>query len=253
MSEQAVILAAGRGERLVNGKGIPKPLVSVRGLPLIVRVIRGLERAGVERVAIVTGYLADVLREGVSAHHFDCEIDFVHNPDFHKPNGSSLLCAADFVKGPTWLVMSDHLCSPDLLHAVRRSPVEPDEVVLGVDFRVATCFDIDDATKVALRGDRIVGISKELPRYDAIDTGVFRITPAVIDALRRVDGPDGCSLSQGMEELASKGRLRAVDVEGAMWIDVDTPEAHEQAERLLRRYGASLRRRGALQPAVAAQ
>ena len=44
---KAVILAAGRGERLVNGMAYPKPLKRVAGVPLIVRILRNLERAGV--------------------------------------------------------------------------------------------------------------------------------------------------------------------------------------------------------------
>ena len=63
--ERAIILAAGRGERLVNGKPYPKPLAHVNQVPLIVRVLRNLERAGIEEVGIVVGYLGDVLVEGL--------------------------------------------------------------------------------------------------------------------------------------------------------------------------------------------
>ena len=128
--------------------------------------------------------------------------------------------------------MSDHLWSPELLDRVRDYPLGEDEAVLGVDFKIDECFDLDDATKVAIRGDRVVRIGKELPRYDALDTGVFRITEAVIDALERVDGPEGCSLSQGIAQLASAGRMRVVDVEDAAWVDVDTPAALDHAEAL---------------------
>ena len=38
--KRAIILAAGRGERLVNGYSFPKPLKEVNGIPLIVRVLR---------------------------------------------------------------------------------------------------------------------------------------------------------------------------------------------------------------------
>lgn len=241
MTRRAIILAAGRGERLVNGQGYPKPLQPVRGVPLIVRVLRGLERAGVSDVAIVTGYLGDKLVAGVDAYRFELALHYVHNDAWHKPNGTSLLCARDFVEGPTWLLMSDHLWSPGLLRAVGRARLAADEAVLGIDFDIASCFDLDDATKVAIRGDRVSAIGKELPRYDALDTGVFRITPALIEALARVDGPDGCSLSQGVAALAREGRMRVVDVEGATWIDVDTPQALERAESLLRRYGPELR------------
>ena len=239
--ERAIILAAGKGERLVNGRPYPKPLQPVLGVPLIVRVLRGLEQARITEVAIVTGHLGDVLRGALLDQRFNLELRFVRNGEFHKPNGTSLLKAKKFVQEPTLLLMSDHLWSPDLLQHVRRFPLATDEAVLGVDFKIGECFDLDDATKVALRGDRVQNIGKELGRYDALDTGLFRITPAVIEALERVDGPRGCSLSQGMAELARAGRLRVVDVEDSGWVDVDTPEALAHAERLLRRYGQSMR------------
>jgi choline kinase len=239
--ERAIILAAGRGERLVNGKPYPKPLEKVNGVPLIVRVLRNLERAGVDQVGIIVGYLGDVLISELSKYDLDLEIRYFWNHEYNKPNGTSLLAAKEFVTGPTFLMMSDHLWSIDLIHRVRRYPLGFDEAVLGIDFKIDECIDLDDATKVAIRGDRVVRISKTLETYDALDTGVFRITPAVIEALERVEGPAGCSLSQGIGELAARGKMRVVDVEEATWVDVDTPLAHGHAEKLLRAYGAALR------------
>jgi 1L-myo-inositol 1-phosphate cytidylyltransferase len=239
--ERAIILAAGRGERLVNGKPYPKPLKPVNGVPLIVRVLRGLEQARVDEVGIVVGHQADVLKAGLEQYRFDLDLRFIENSEFHKPNGTSLLKAKALVTGPTYLLMSDHLWSPDLIQCVRRYPLADDQAVLGIDFKIGDCIDLDDATKVAIRGDRIERIGKQLSKYDALDTGVFRITPAVIEALERVEGPEGCSLSQGMAELAREGRMRAVDVDDAAWVDVDTPVALEHAEHLLRRYGRALR------------
>jgi 1L-myo-inositol 1-phosphate cytidylyltransferase len=239
--DRAIILAAGRGERLVRGKPYPKPLTSVNGVPLIVRVLRGLELAGVENVSIVVGYLGDTLVEGLRRHRFKLDLSLIGNPEYDKPNGTSLLKAKRAVNGPTFLLMSDHLWSPELIGRVRRFPLAEDEAVLGIDFKIDDCIDIDDATKVVIRGDRVERIGKELPRYDALDTGVFRITPAVIEALERVDGPQGCSLSQGMAQLAGTGRMRVVDVEDAVWVDVDTPMALAHAERLVRRHGQALR------------
>ncbi len=239
--ERAIILAAGRGERLVNGKAYPKPLEPVNGVPLIVRVLRNLERAGIDEVGIIVGYLGDVLVRGLAEYEFDLEIRFFWNHQYDKPNGTSLLAAASFVTGPTFLLMSDHLWSPDLIHSVRRYPLAADEAVLGIDFKIDECIDLDDATKVAISGDRIMRIGKTIEGYDALDTGVFRITPAVIEALQRVEGPDGCSLSQGIGQLAREGRMRVVDVEQAAWVDVDTPLAHRHAESMLRAYGSALR------------
>jgi choline kinase len=239
--DRAIILAAGLGERLVRGKAYPKPLQSVRGVPLIVRVLRSLERAGVSEVGIVVGHLGGVLIDALAELPLDLSIKFFWNHEYDKPNGTSLLAAKEFVTGPTFLLMSDHLWSPELIHRVRSYPLQSDEAVLGIDYKIAACCDLDDATKVRVRGDRIVEIGKELEIYDALDTGVFRITPAVIEALERVDGERGCSLSQGIGELASRGKMRVADIGDAAWVDVDTPMARAHAEQLLRRYGAALR------------
>ena len=71
----AMILAAGRGERLRPlTDTTPKPLLSVRGQPLIERHVLGLARAGVQKIVInlawlgakISGYLGDGARYGVS-------------------------------------------------------------------------------------------------------------------------------------------------------------------------------------------
>jgi 1L-myo-inositol 1-phosphate cytidylyltransferase len=238
--ERAIILAAGRGERLVNGKPYPKPLEPVGGKALIARVIEGLARAGVEEVVVIVGYLGDVLIEGLGKHELPIPVRFCWNHEFDKPNGTSLLKAKEFVDGPTFLVMSDHLWSTTLVERVRAFPLADDETVLGIDYKIADCIDLDDATKVETDGSKVLSISKTLEKYEALDTGVFRITPAVIHALEEVEGPAGCSLSQGMAKLAANGKMRVVDVGDAVWVDVDTPLAHGHAEKLLRDLGPTL-------------
>ncbi|MDH3728511.1 MAG: NTP transferase domain-containing protein [Myxococcales bacterium] len=227
------MLAAGLGSRLADGRPVPKPLREVAGVPLIVRIITALESGGIREIGIVIGHLADELKSGLSNYEHRAKLSFFLNDEYEKPNGTSVLKARDFIEGPTLLSMSDHLWSPRLLSSVVSCPLAERESVLGVDYRIDACFDLDDATKVQVRGDRITAIGKTLDDYNAIDTGVFVITPAFIEALDAVNGPDGCSLSQGVAALAAEGRMKGVDVGDATWIDVDTPEAHAEAERLI--------------------
>ena len=238
--KRAIILAAGKGERLVNGLTFPKPLKRVAGVPLIVRAIRNLERAGVDEVVVIIGYLGDVLKTALSRYRFDLKLTFVENDEYDKPNGTSLLKAKAYVQGPTFVLMSDHLWAPQLIAPIDAFKLKSDEAVLGIDFDIQRCVDIPDATKVFLEGERIVRISKELPEYHALDTGVFKITEALIEALERADGPQGCSLSAGVQALAARGAMKAVSVGTAMWIDVDTPMAHAFAEESIARYGDNL-------------
>ena len=236
---RAIILAAGMGTRLDDGRSIPKPLRQVSGVPLIERVLRSLHQGGVKEVGIVIGHLGERIVEALK----DVEapaLSFFQNDEYKKPNGTSLLKAREFVVGPTLLLMSDHLFSSSLLSAVMAFPLKNDEAVLGVDRRIDACFDIDDATKVQADGDKIIQIHKELEVYNALDTGVFRITPALITALDEADGPEGCTLSQGVWALAERGKMKVVDVGESIWVDVDTPEAHAHAEKLVAEFGDEL-------------
>jgi len=59
---RALVLAAGRGERLRPlTDTVPKPLVTVGGRPLIDHALDRLSTAGVETVVVNTGWLADAL------------------------------------------------------------------------------------------------------------------------------------------------------------------------------------------------
>jgi len=60
----AVILAGGKGERLSPVSEIlPKPLVPINGKPMIAHLIEQLERIGLRRVIILTGYLSDSVEQ----------------------------------------------------------------------------------------------------------------------------------------------------------------------------------------------
>ena len=62
----AMILAAGRGERMRPlSDTTPKPLLEVRGVPLLVWQIRALARAGIREIAINVSHLANRLIDEV--------------------------------------------------------------------------------------------------------------------------------------------------------------------------------------------
>jgi len=59
-----MILAAGRGERMRPlTDTVPKPLLRVRGQPLIERHVIGLKRAGIDRIVINLAWLGAQIRE----------------------------------------------------------------------------------------------------------------------------------------------------------------------------------------------
>ncbi len=88
---KAIILAAGRGSRMKNlTEECPKCLVELRGLPLLEWQLKSLREAGVDEIAIVTGYKRELL-SGRGLVEF-------HNPRWAETNMvSSLACAQEWL------------------------------------------------------------------------------------------------------------------------------------------------------------
>ena len=77
---QAIILAGGQGRRLVEvSAGLPKPLVPVAGVPVIVRQIELLARAGVQEIFVTTNFKADLIRDALGdGSLWGVMLQFVH-------------------------------------------------------------------------------------------------------------------------------------------------------------------------------
>src|SRR5947209_13840190 len=61
--DKAVVLAAGRGTRMRELTAeIPKPMIEVRGKPVLQHIIEGLRDAGIPEVLTIVGYHADAVQ-----------------------------------------------------------------------------------------------------------------------------------------------------------------------------------------------
>ena len=83
MSVGAVLLAAGAGSRL-GGK--PKCLLELDGVPLILRQLRALEKAGVDQVVVVLGYYSELIEPVIR----NSPIKIVVNPNPENGQASSV-------------------------------------------------------------------------------------------------------------------------------------------------------------------
>jgi histidinol-phosphate aminotransferase len=240
--ERAVILAAGTGSRLVAQETFPKPLKQVAGVPLLVRVLRTLQGEGIREAVIIIGYRGEQIKKALLAEpSLGLTLHFVKNERYDRKNGVSLLAAKEFIDQECILSMADHLYSPEVVRRLGSFELPEGACALGVDYDIERCFDLDDATKVRLKSGRIVDIGKEISDYNCLDTGVFRIGPALIRELERLEKHAGdCSLSDGVRVLAERGAFFGCDVGDSRWIDVDTPAAFMRAEAMVRVFGDSL-------------
>jgi len=228
---QCLILAAGNGTRIKSvAGGLPKPLVAFRGKPILEYVIDRARQAGIDHVVIVVGYRSDLIRRWLEGRSLGVSITLVENPDYHKSNGISVLKARNEIQDNFLLLMADHIFEPETARVILKQRLAPGEVILAVDPNIDRIFDLDDATKVLRRGDRIVDIGKEIAHYDALDTGMFLCSPALFDHLEAAIKDGNCSLSDGMRQLIARARLRGLEIGDGQWQDLDTPEALAHAE-----------------------
>jgi 1L-myo-inositol 1-phosphate cytidylyltransferase len=234
---QTVILAAGRGVRLAGSDAsVPKPLITVGGVPLIAHALAHAAASGCDEAIIVIGHEGARVRAAIEAMIAMTEriaVRFVENPDPTTPNGHSLLVAEPCARERFFLQMVDHLFAEPVLRQLSSPPLDDRTAGRVLVDRAPADLDLSDATKVRLAGDRVTAIGKAIEPWDAIDTGCFLLTPAIFDALKNVPPSEPRTVSAGMRTLAERRALAAGDLRGVRWMDVDTPADRAAAERLL--------------------
>ena len=185
-------------------------------------VIGRAARAGIDSFTVITGYRGEdieayLTRETPAGICIRC----IRNTEWERPNGISVLAARGAVPDAFALMMADHLFDPRLLGKLFSTPLIEGHCRLAVDFHPPGVPDLEDATKVKANDGQVLDIGKEIPYYNGIDTGVFLCTEGIFPALETAVSRERESLSEGVRELARRGRVEAMDVTGLFWLDID--------------------------------
>ncbi|HVS14258.1 MAG TPA: nucleotidyltransferase family protein [Thermoanaerobaculia bacterium] len=166
--EQAVVLAAGRGRRMgALTDEHPKPLLAIEGRPILLHQLDALAAIGIERVAVVVGYLGERVVEAVAAAREDedpwpgLEITFVWQ---EEPRGTAhaLACARPVLDDAPFLLLLGDLVVPAAALSRLTAACSGDaRAVLGVDRQ--TDPSLGAAVEVDAAG-RVRGIVEKPPR-----------------------------------------------------------------------------------------
>jgi len=227
---KALILAAGKGERLEAERA--KVLERFLGLPIVERVILSAREAGVKEFCVVLGYqgehvaatLGDGSRLGVN-------IRYIWNKRWGRENGYSVLAAKEALEGERFfLLMGDHLFDSKILARLAGVKVI-DGCVLCADKKLQAVFDLPEATKVQTEKGEVRAIGKKLEKFDAVDCGIFLCTDEIFNAVEKSIAKGRDELSQAIELLAKRGKVKSFDVGDAFWFDLDTPQDFREARR----------------------
>lgn len=79
---QALLLCGGKGERLRPlTNTLPKPMIPIKGKPILSYLVNHLARYGIRDLVIATGYQSDVIRRYFESHHRELKITLVDSGD----------------------------------------------------------------------------------------------------------------------------------------------------------------------------
>src|SRR3954452_6548612 len=217
----AVILAAGRGTRL----GFDcKPLAIVGGVTLLERAVVTARSAGIERVVVVVASLDGRVASFCHAHLRGVELALAC--DSQRGNGATAAAGLAHAGGRCLVMMVDHLHETATLERLLRAD---GELVFAIDSQPAY-VDVDEATLVRHAGGAVVAIEKHLRDPTAVEAGlaVCRAEP-LVELAATLDGElEFNRLKRAW--LDAGRRIDAIDIDGAFWADVDTPQDRRRAD-----------------------
>jgi glucose-1-phosphate thymidylyltransferase len=183
----AVVMAAGEGRRLRPlTERYAKPVLPVDGRPVIVTLLHELRTAGIARVTVVTGHLAEQVERLLDG--FPLELRFVRQPG---PLGSADAVQRGLDALPAVVVAADTVFAPGDLgrfarvdgHAIaaRRDPPPspPHRYALRVEAgRVTKVLDDDPANSLASAPLWRLGASFDRALLEGLDGPPFELSQA---------------------------------------------------------------------------
>lgn len=233
----AVILAAGRGTRMgALTATTPKPLLRLRGRPIIEHILLGLAAAGVDEVVVVTGYRG----EQIEAHlgtgaRLGLRLSYARQVQAQGTARAVLLVRERIGPQPFVLSWGDIVVEPsaypELLADYRRAPCS---VLLAVN----AMDDPWQGAAVYVDADLRVTQLIEKPARGTSHTrwnnaGIFVCAPTIFEyAERLAPSPRGeYELPQAIAAMIHDGQsVRAHPLRG-FWSDLGTPADLAVAER----------------------
>ena len=225
---QAVILAAGRGTRMRELTAeVPKPMIEVRGKPVLQHIIEGLRDAGIHDMLLVVGYRADAVRDFFGdGSRYNVAIRYT-TQTVQDGTGRVVDLGHDFVGNrPFVLAYGDILVDSVNYKRVVDLPDDVEAlltVTRGEDItKGGAVFLNEEMDLVDLREKPKPG-EPTSPWYNA---GLYAFRPSIFDFTAKLKpSPRGeYELTDAIRELAqSSKKVKAFELTGE-WADVRDPE-----------------------------
>ncbi len=214
----ALILCGGKGERLRPlTDSIPKPLVRIKGRPILSYLLDHVKKFGIENVVIAAGFQAEQIAIFFRDHHRDLEVQIVNSGDVDIIE--RVKDCAPQIEGDLLLLYGDTLADVDFnrLQEFHRSHRAKATITL---YPLKSQFGLAE-----LDQDGNVTSFQEKPTLDKwINIGNFYYDNEVLSWMH-----DFSSYARFLEFLGSQGKLKGFKHHG-IHITVNTLRELEDAE-----------------------
>ena len=225
---KAVILAAGRGTRMRELTAeVPKPMIEVRGKPVLQYIIEGLRDAGIRQFVVVVGYRADAVRNffGDGSRH-NVAIQYA-TQTVQDGTGRVVDLARDFLGDfPFILSYGDILVDPVNYKRVADLSDNVEAVITvthGEDVSKGGAVFVNERMELVDLREKAKPGQATSPWYNA---GIYGFRPSIFDFTAKLKpSPRGeYELTDAIRDLAQSGRkVQALELTGE-WADVRDPE-----------------------------
>jgi dTDP-glucose pyrophosphorylase len=226
--DKAVVLAAGRGTRMRElTAGLPKPMIEVRGKPVLQHIIEGLRDAAIRDVLIVVGYHADAVQNFFgSGSHYNIAIQYATQA-VQDGTGRVVNLAGCFVgNSPFILSYGDILVDPANYKRIVDLPDQIEAIVT-----VTRGEDVSKGGAVFFNEQMdLVDIREKSPSNEQTtqwyNAGLYTFRPSIFEfAAKLRPSPRGeYELTDAIRSLAQSGKkIKALELTG-LWADVRDPE-----------------------------
>lgn len=225
--KKAALLAAGKGTRMKElTDDLPKPMLQVRGKPILLHIIEGLRAAGVTDFCIIVGYKADVVRGFFGdGSKFGVRITYATQV-VQDGTGRVVELAKEFAGDePFVLSYGDILISPaNYLRIVELGDAEALVTVKhnAGEITKGGCVVVNDRFELADLIEKPAGPPPS-PWYNA---GVYAFRPGIFEFTAKLKlSPRGeYELTDAIRDLARSGKVVKVLELSGDWADVRDPE-----------------------------
>jgi len=227
-TDRAVVLAAGRGTRMRElTNDVPKPMIEVRGKPVLQHIVEGLRDAGVRKFLIIVGYHAETVRNFFEdGRRHDVTIQYA-TQTVQDGTGRVVNLARDFTGGsPFVLSYGDILIGQENYKRVVDLPDDVEGVITvtrGEDVSKGGAVFVNEHMELVDLREKTKPGEPTSPWYNA---GLYAFRPSIFEFIEKLTpSPRGeYELTDAVRDLALSGKkVRALELTGE-WADVRDPE-----------------------------